>query len=93
MFFWLRASLVKFQEIMYLPSSRLYVKAVSADIELPENSSGIVKSPVTVNVHPVVCGMRNLRFLDNNFKSLFIDFLECVEDIGRIAFDITNIRK
>ena len=78
---------------MYLPSSRLYVKEVSADIELPKPSIGTVKSPVTVNVHPVDCGTRNLRFLDNNFKSLFIDFLECIADIGRIVFDITNIKK
>ena len=56
------------EKYLYLPSSRLYVKDVSADIELPVNSSGMVKSPVTVNVHPDVCGMRNLRFLDKTLS-------------------------
>ena len=56
------------EKYLYLPSSRLYVKDVSADIELPVNVSGTVKSPVTVNVHPDVCGMRNLLFLDKTLS-------------------------
>ena len=64
---------------MYLPSSRLYVKDVSADIELPVNSSGTVKSPVTVNVHPDVCGMRNLLFLDKTLS----EFLFFADVMGR----------
>ena len=78
---------------MYLPSSKLYVTGMEAAIVAPESSSGTVKSTVIFNVHPEVCGTRNLRFLDNNL-SLFRPFLNCVEEvIGRIEWDITNARK
>ena len=59
----------------------------------PESSRGMVKSTVIANVHPEDCGMRNLRFLDNNL-SLFKPVLNCVEEvIGSNEWDITNARK
>lgn len=46
----------------------------------PESSRGMVKSTVMANVHPEDCGMRNLRFLDNNL-SLFKPVLNWVEEV------------